>query len=242
MDFEATSAEMTEVADPSEEPIETDETGEEDLEVAEPESYDVSEDTERTEADAAFAEMRRAREAAERKAAEAEAALEELRMQQTARQSAYSRLTGREEGGDIAALAELTGMSEDEIISEMEAAEIDAQKDLRIDQLEKQVMDIQTERMMQEGLAKIQKLDPTISSLRDLPPEFGSYIAAGLSEEDAYWAIKAKEAASKAKPPKAMGKVAAGTAEKEKFTEAEIDAMSSDQLRSNWKKIFSSWG
>lgn len=235
--MENTSVEMTEVAAPSE-VEETNETGVEEPEVAEP----VSEEHQKTDADSAFAEMRRAREQAEREAADARAELEMYRAQQDARDSTIARLTGRDDDAEIVALAELTGMSEEEIRQEMEAAFESTQKDLRIQQLEERINSAEADRMMQEDLEALRKIDPSLRSLDDLGDGFADYIAAGLPPEKAYWAIKAEERANQATPPKDIGKVATGTAEKDRFTEAEIEAMSSDQLRKNWKKIFNSWG
>lgn len=244
-DFESTSVETPEVAEPAEE------TGVEDLETAEPESeaedYEVEpeeeEPTGRSDADAAFAQMRREN---EQYLAELEAAREELdelreaQAQAEARSEAISKLTGNE-NGEIAALAEVTGMSEEEIIAEMEAAQEAAQKDLKIQQLEEQVSSVEAERLMQADLNRLRKIDPSLTSLESLGEEFVRYMAAGLEPEDAYWAIKAKEQANRATPPKEVGKVATGTAEKDYFTNAEIDAMSPEQQRKNWKKIIASW-
>ena len=236
MDFETTGVEEQEVAEPAE--VEETETSAEEPEVAEP----VSEEHQKTEADARFAEMRRAQQEAEKRAADAEAELEQLRTQSEARDAAFARITGRDEDGDIAALAELTGMSEDEVRAEMEAAEESVQKDLKIQQLEQEVMDIRVDKIMQEHLAEVQKIDPTIKSLAELPEEFDDYVRAGLSAKAAYWAVKGEEIAHRSTPPKPPGRVASGTAEKETYSEAEIDAMSSDQLKKNWKKVFNSWG
>lgn len=230
-----TGAEEPEVAETVEE------AGVEEQEVAEP----VSEETEaeepvRSESDAAFARMRRESEQYQQELEAARAELEELRAQSEARNQAFNRLTGSDEG-EIAALAEVTGLSEDEIRHEMEVAQESAQKDLRIDQLEQQLQNIEVRNMMQRDLAEIQKVDPSVSSLEDLGEGYVDYIAAGLDPIKAYWAIKAEEGANRREPPKAMGKVATGSAEKDYFTDAEIDAMSSEQLTKNWKKIMASW-
>lgn len=230
-EFENTSVEMEGVAELPEE-----ETGEEEQESAEP----ASEEQGRSEQDAAWARMRREKEQAQSELEAAKAEINRLMTQNNARVSAYERLTGSEDG-EIAALAEATGLSEDEVRAEMEAAEESAQKDLRIAQLEQQVTSIQADRMMQEDLNKLRKIDPSLASLDDLGENYPSYISAGLSPEQAYWAIKAEESANKATPPKAVGKVATGTAEKDYFTDAEIDSMSSEQLEKNWKKIIASW-
>lgn len=236
------SVEMQEVADPAVE------TGVEGREVTEPEStadeVQTEESTGKSEADAAFARMRRENERYMSELEAARAELSELREEQAqaeARNDAISRLTG-DENGQIAALAEVTGMSEEEIIAEMEAAEESAQKELKIQQLEERLNSVEAERLMQEDLAALRKIDPSIGSLSDLGDDFVEYMQAGLSPESAYWAVKAKEQANHATPPKEMGKVSTGSAEKDYFTEAEIDAMTPGQREKNWKKIFNSWG
>ena len=235
-EFESTSVETSEVAEPTEEV-----TGVEEQETAEPVSEETAEpDNGRTEEDAAWARMRRETEQARADAEAARRELEQLRASNEARQEAYSRLTGSD-NGEIAAIAEATGMSEDEVIAEMEAAEESARKDLRIAELEQQVNSIEAERLMQADLVALQKIDPTLKSLADLGDGYVEYIANGLSPERAYWALKAEEQAKMAKPPVEVGKVATGTAEKDYFTDAEIDAMSSEQLTKNWKKVLASW-
>ena len=228
-----TGVEETEVAEPLEE-----ETGVEEQETAEPVSEETVET--KTEEDAAWARMRREAESARAEAEAAQRELAELKAMQEARAKAESRLTGQEDAR-IAALAEATGMSEDEIIAEIEAAEESARKDLRIQELEERITTIEAEKLMQADLAELRKIDPTIKSLEDLGDGYIEYIAGGLSPEKAYWAIKAEEQAKKATPPVEVGKVATGTAEKDDFTDAEIDAMSSEQLTKNWKKIMASW-
>lgn len=244
-DFESTSAEMPEVAEPAEE------TGVEDQEVAAPESETEPEEPmdmesgeeehHKNSADESFAEMRRQMEAAQQEAMDARAELERYQAQTEARDEAFARLTG-EDDAYVKALAEVTGLTEEEVKEEMEAAQESVEKDLRIAQLEEQVASIETDRLMQADLARLRKIDPSLKSLEDLGDAYVDYVAAGLDPERAYWAIKAEEQANQAEPPKAVGKVATGTAEKDYYTEAEIDSMSSDQLKKDWKKVFSSWG
>ena len=229
-----TGVEETEVAEPLEE-----ETGVEEEETAEPLSEEESE-PKKTEEDAAWARMRREAEQAKADAEAAKRELEMLKAQNEARQTTYSRLTGSD-NGEIAAIAEATGMSEDEVIAEMEAAQESAQKDLRIAELEERITNIEAERLMQEDLQTLRKIDPTLKSLEDLGDGYIEYVASGLSPEKAYWAIKAEEQAKKATPPVEVGKVATGTAEKDYFTDAEIDAMSPEQLSKNYNKIIASW-
>lgn len=230
-----TGVEETEVAEPLEE-----ETGVEEQETAEPVSEETVEEPQKTEEDAAWARMRREAEQARKEAEAAQRELAELKAREEARESTYSRLTGSD-NGDIAAIAEATGMSEDEVLAEIEAAQESAQKDLLIEQLQNQVTSIEAERMMQADLEAIRKVDPSLKSLDDLGEGYIDYIAAGLDPVKAYWAIKAEEQANHATPPKEIGKVETSSAEKDYYTEAEIDAMSSEELTKNWKKVMASW-
>lgn len=230
-----TSAEMMEVAEPSEE------LGEEAQEVAAPESEEP-EDTESVEeevegkkdSDTAFAEMRRAR-------LDAEAEVESLRREiaeMQAQNELFSELAGSEDW-QISALADLSGDSEELVRLKLENEQLKAGNAKR-DELANLR---EAELAMQEDLAKIQAIDPSVKSLEDLGEGFGSYIGAGLSAEDAYWAVKAKENASKPKPPSVVaGAVKTAPAEKEYYTQAEINAMSSEEKTKNWKKILASFG
>ena len=110
-----------------------------------------------------------------------------------------------------------------------------------IEQLQEQVTSIEAERLMQADLEQIRKVDPSLRSLDDLGDAYIEYVSAGLDPVKAYWAIKAEERANQATPPKEVGRVATGIAEKDYYTDAEIDAMSSDELTKNWKKIMASW-
>ena len=232
-EFESTSVETTEVAEPSEEV-----TGVEEQETAEPVSETEPEETGKD--DAAWARMRRESEQARKDLEAAQRELAELKASAEARESTYSRLTGND-NGNIAAIAEATGMSEDEVIAEIEAAEESAKKDLLIEQLREQVTSIEAERLMQADLEEIRKIDPSLKSLEDLGQGYVDYVSAGLSPVRAYWAVKAEERANQATPPKEIGKVETGTVEKDYYTDAEIDAMSSEELTKNWKKVMASW-
>ena len=149
MDFENTALESVEAETEQEvaEPAIEEETGSKEQEVAAP----VSEEEPRQdhETNAAFQRMRQEKEQMRSELEAARNELAEIQAQSEARQAAFSRMTGRDgEDVEISALAELTGMSEDEVRAEIEAAQESAQKDLRIQQLENQVNEIDAERMM----------------------------------------------------------------------------------------------
>jgi len=236
-EFDTTGVNETEVAEQSYE-----DTGENELESAEPVSEEVEGPVEQdSETNAAFARMRRESEQARAEAEAARRELDELKALQSAREEAVSRLTGVD-NGEISALAELTGLSEDEVEAQMESARIEAQKDMRIESLENELGQIRADNAMQADLAAIQAIDPTVKSLIDLGDGYVNYIRAGLGAEDAYWACKARENANKPKPPDVVaGAVKSTAAEKDYYTEAEIDSMSPEQQKANWKKIMASW-
>lgn len=220
------------------------ETGVNELEsaetVSEEEVEEPAAEQQDSETNAAFARMRREAEEARAELQAAQRELAELKASNEARSNTFSRLTGTE-NGEIAAIAEATGMSEEEVVAEMEAAKESAQKDLRIEQLEEKITSLEVDSLMQRDLAAIQKIDPSVKSLDDLGEGYVDYVAAGLPPERAYWAIKAEQTAKQATPPKAVGKIATGTAEKDYYTDAEIEAMTPEQQKSNWKKIMASW-
>ena len=248
-DFESTSAVAEEVTETSEVAEPTEVTGGEEQEVTEPASEKSDEDSGKSKSDAAWARMRREAEQARAEAEAAQRELAELKASNEARSSAISRLTGRGEDAEIAALAEVTGMSEDEVAEIYEREAEAAQKDLRIEQLEEMVNKIQGDRLYQADLERLRKIDPSLNDLESLGPEYMRYMQATdpetgapiMEPEDAYWAIKAKQRANQATPPKEVGKVATGPAEKTRFSAQEIDAMSSEQLKKNWRQIIASW-
>ena len=227
-EFENTGAEVQEVADPAD-------TGAEVQEVAEPaveQEVTTTEETAKTESDSAFAELRRAKEAAERE-------LAQVKAEQEARKTAFERITG-EENGEFRAIAETYGASVDDVTATIDAEKELALKNLEVNSLREQISSIEAEKSMQEDLAMLKKIDPALKSLDELGESFGSYIEAGMSAEDAYWAVKAKEQATKMQPPKSFGEVNKAPAEKTTFTLAEVKAMSPEEQEANYEKIMAS--
>ena len=161
------------------------ETGVNELESAETvstEEVEVEEPVEETqvqddETNSAFARMRRESEQAREEANELRRGLAELKASIEARDNTFARLTGNAKG-DISAIAEATGMSEDEVIAEMESAQEMAQKDLQIEQLEEKITNLEVDTAMQRDLQAIQKIDPTIKDLSDLGAGYAEYAPA----------------------------------------------------------------
>ena len=189
--------------------------------------------------DHAFAEQRRARESAEKRAEEAERRLAEMEARSNARAKVLER-RGGSQNAEIDALAETMGIDSADIMATLDFEEKSAEKDLEIQRLSKELEDAKVAQMMQEDLAEIQKIDPSIKSLNDLGEDFAAYVKAGLPPDKAYYAIKGEEIRNKVTPPKEIGKVDNKPAEKDFFTEAEVDAMTEDQQKANAEKIMKS--
>lgn len=215
-------AEEQELAEPAES-----EEGAEEQEVAEPA---VSEEPE-TPSDSAWAALRRRAEEAESRQREIEA-----------QNAMMAEALGLYFDGDptemaLQARANAMGISPDVERERFEAEEARRNAEAEAESLRNELTRIEVERMMEQGLADIQKIDPSVTDLTELGEDFGRYIAAGLSSVDAYFATKAKEAKMKATPPKPIGRVASGKVDSSFFTKAEVDAMSDDEIEANLDAI-----
>ncbi len=213
MEFENTSVETQEVAEPVETSEETTTSG-------------------RTEADAAFAAQRRKLQEAERRIAEMEA-------REQARQQAMRKLTGSD-SGYIDAIAENIGADPDDVLATFNAEEEIVKQNNYIKQLEQEVAEIHAEKQFQADLIEIQKIDPSVQRLFDLGDTFLALREKGVDATSAYWAAKAEKDAKQMKAPKAPGKANAEQPEKSYYTEAEVDAMTPEQQRANADKILKS--
>lgn len=236
MEFENTPVEETteaateeEVAEPLEE---SQMEGSNETELAEQSSEFVAEPQDSS-TNKAFQEMRR-------KNKELEEQLASLKAESEARATAFSRIAG-EDADDISVLAEATGMSADEIAREFNSAKEKYELEAKNKALEEELLAIHADKAMAEDLATIRRIDPKIESLDELGEQYINYIKAGLNAEDAYWAVKAKDSAYRAKPAPEVGVMNTAPPEKEYFTDAEIEAMSPDELSKNWKKVLASW-
>ena len=223
MEMETTGVEVQEFAEPAEESVET-------QEVAEPvETAEETTKSGRTEADAAFAAQRRELQEAKRRIAEMEA-------EARAKQQAIEKLTGSKTG-DVESISENLGVSAEDVLATITAEEEIVRRELELEELRAEVKSIRADKEMQEDLTLLQKIDPEIKGFEDLGESFINYKKAGLSAEEAYYAIKSKEINTKATPPQPVGKVDGKPPEKDYFTEAEVDAMTDDQQAIHWEKI-----
>ena len=90
------------------------------------------------------------------------------------------------------------------------------------------------DRMMDDDLKAVQAIDPTITSLKDLPQTFLALRfnqAAPMSARDAFVATRAIEAQTKTPKPASVGSISgSGTAESEFFTSEELDKLTPKML------------
>lgn len=234
---ENTGVEEMEVAAPSEEQAE--DLGEEEQESANPVSEDESAEGGKTPSDSAFATMRREKEQAEKEAREAREQLEAFQAEQQARQSALNRLSGGRENAELEALADSLGLDVEDVIATLQADMDKARIQSENETLKAQLEEVQTERELDQALTELEKLDKNLTE--DQIMKILEYKDAGLSIEDGYYAVKEKEFKTKATPPKEIGKVGeTKPIEKDYFTEAEVNAMTSAEKEKNWEKIMAS--
>ncbi len=224
--------------------------GAEELELAEPVSEEGAEEPEfaepvqegRTEADSAFAELRRRAERAEQERENAILRYRELEQQNSQMSEALGLYFEGENPLDlsIAAQANYIGADPDEVRENfVMQQELEAER-VRSGNLEEQLMQIKVEQAMAKGLSEIQAIDPTVKDLNDLGDSFARYIAAGLSSTDAYFAVKAQELKQKKIPPAPIGTVQSHTEQSGFFSKEDVDAMSDEDIEKNYDAIMKS--
>lgn len=172
--------------------------------------------------DSAFAEMRRAREAAERERDELQAQIAEYQREQR-----HSELieAAQNMGLSDAEIQQVIADADEEEEREAEHARLTEENE----RLNSELMNIQIEKMMEEDLRNIQAIDPSIKSLDDLGEDFFKFRAT-LDGVDAYFAMKQKQESVgyKAAPP--IGKANPSATPREYFTSEEIDRMSPEEI------------
>lgn len=208
---------------PTEESVET---GEEVEETAEPLDEEGEEETEVADlsdnkSDAAFAQMRRELEAAQRRADELEEAL------------------GLWFDGDNKAAqahAHYEDISLEEALSNMEQKRAFDALQAEKKSLQEQLEQLQFDNLRAEDLKAIKKERPdaNIGDVLELGDEFFKYRTMGIDPVTAYDALQLK----KGIPPKSMGKVKTGAPTKTgHFTREEVANMSKKQIHDNFDKI-----
>lgn len=180
--------------------------------------------------DSAFAEMRRAREEAERQNNELQERLEALeRAQREAELRSYAESIGLSDEEIEQVVADAQAEEE----REMEQATLKAEND----RLSEELMNFQVDRMMEQDLRDIQAIDPSIKSLDQLGEDFGNFVAAGLSGVDAYYATMSKREHTQIKPAPAIGKANQASVPRDFYTSEELDNLSDSEILANWDKV-----
>ena len=224
------SAENQEVAEPEYEALESAEN----QEVAEPDtaedSYEAEESVtrERTEADARFAEMRRQNQQLEREAQMMREALSRYFEGETAEELSINANAYAEE------------RDPDEYRVEWERQQ-DYERALRENEaLRDQMLNMEIDKRMREGLREIQEIDPNVKSLDELGESFVHMIGAGLSTKEAYFATLAMNNKDKVFAPDPIGRVSDNRVERDYYTSEELDNLTDEELDANWDKVMRS--
>jgi hypothetical protein len=232
------SVEMQEVAEPVKEVVDT---SEQTQEVAEPETQ-VEVPVEETkvesrdyERDAAFANMRRSMEQAQKEREETQRQLEAMKAEKERLTNSFGLFgfKGNVDEIEDQAKAHYTGKTVEEVRNERLQAQKVFEEQQRREQenlaKDNQIKDLQRQlyaRILDDDLKRVQSIDPSIKSLDDLGADFAKMRMSGVSTDVAYHAVKSSLEANKKTPPPEMGKVnATQKADKTYYTSAEVDAM-----------------
>ena len=242
MEEEILSVETQEVAEPVEDVVET--SGQ-NQEVAEPETQSSAESTEIVaenknesrdyERDAAFANMRRSMEQAQKEKEETQKLLEAMKAEKERLTNSFGLFgfKGNVDEIEDQAKAHYSGKTVEEVRNERLQAQKVIEEQQRREQetlaKDNQIKDLQRQlyaRILDDDLKAIQAKDPSIKSLDDLGKDFALMRSTGVSVDVAYNAVKSTLEANKKTPPPEMGKVnATQKADKTYYTQDEVDAM-----------------
>ena len=237
MEEEVLSVETQEVAEPVEEVVETSEQTQEVAEpVAQQETVEQSKVEERDyERDAAFANMRRSMEQAQKEREETQRLLEAMKADKERLAKAFGMygFNGDVDEIEDQAKANYYGKTVEEVRNERLQAQKVIEEQQRREQetlaKDNQIKDLQRQlyaRILDDDLKAIQAKDPSIKSLDDLGKDFALMRSTGVSVDVAYNAVKSTLEANKKTPPPEMGKVnATQKADKTYYTQDEVDAM-----------------
>ena len=208
-----TGEEVQEVAEP------VDEEGVEEQEVAEPV------ETGRTESDAAFAQMRRELEAANRRIAE---------MEQTAGE--YEDALGlffKGENKTAQARAYYDDVPVEKVIADMEAAREKKTLEERLQAMEQERNNLLLANLKAQDLKALHDAGYKVENLDELGEDFFAYRGMGIDAVRAYEGLQLK----KGKAPKSMGAVKTATPTQDTFTREEVESMSPAERVKNYDKI-----
>ena len=214
-------------------------TSEQNQEVAEPEPQQEVEqpkvEERNYERDAAFANMRRSMEQAQKEREETQKLLETMRKEKERLTNSFGLFGFKGDVDEIEdqAKAHYSGKTVEEVRNERLQAQKVFEEQQRREQetlaKDNQIKDLQRQlyaRILSDDLKAIQAKDPSIKSLDDLGKDFALMRSTGVSVDVAYNAVKSTLEANKKTPPPEIGKVnATQKADKTYYTSAEVDAM-----------------
>lgn len=214
------SAEMTEVAEPSEVEV----LGEEEQEVAE---------TAKTEQDAAFAQMRRQNEELERQLAEAQ------RQSKEYEDALGLFFDGEDKALKAQAYANERPFEEVKAESQMQAQLAELQS--KNANLEQQLLEQQAQAQMNADLAEIQRTHPEIKSIEELGQEYLAFRFNPMGEmgaEQAFQMMMAYKGNITPKKPPIIGNVSTtDKPQSDYYTREEVEAMSPAEVKANYDRI-----
>ena len=239
------SEETMEVAEPS---VEPEESGAEVQETAEPES------TGKTEADSAFAEMRRRAEEAERRAEEAERNIAEREAEAEARRKAYQNVLGDNvEDVEMQALADAYGVTVDEIQNAINEAEAEQEEEAERRKIEEErdyyknlYQESEFKARSEADIAAIKKAFPEeakdLNTFEDLAKTCGTFMNAEptLTAEEAFAAYLMVKERTVPKPPKEIGEIGKTPENSGFISREEAMAMTEEEQRRNAPLILES--
>lgn len=226
------SAEIQEVAEPETDSL----AGAEEQEVAAPDTAESSNEVaeepshQRTEMDAAFAEMRRQNQQLER----------EARMMREALSTYFEGETAEELSINANAYAQQR--DPDEYRVEWQKQQDYENAIQENEYLKTQMLEMEIDRRMKEGLREVQEIDPNVKSLDELGEPFVRMIGAGLTTKEAYYATLAMNNKEKVFAPSPIGKVSDNRIERDYYTSEEIDNLTDEELDDPviWEKVMKS--
>lgn len=196
-----------------------DEEGEEEQEVADPV------ETGKTDSDAAFAQMRRDLEAAQRRIAEMEQSNTE-----------YEDALGlffQGENKAAQAKAYHDDLPLEKVIADMNAAREKKSLEERLQAMEAERNNLLLANLKAQDLKALHDAGYKVDNLDELGEDFFAYRGMGIDPVRAYEGLQLK----KGKAPKSMGAVKTATPTRDTFTREEVEAMSSADRVKNYDKI-----
>lgn len=182
----------------------------------------------KTEADAAFAELRREK--------------ERLESENSLMRESLGYYFDGEDPTELALQAKAYNDNREyeDVKAEYEESERVAALEAQLKQLEEEKLDIQVEQLMAQSLRDVQQINPDIKSLEELGEDFVDFIAAGLSTKQAYYALKNMEANEKVHAPSGIGKISNNQVERDYYTSEELDKLTDEEMDKNWDKVMRS--